>query len=286
MSWSKCLGQPLALPVQGLPQGQVAVLLADGAQMDRLTARLGSLHQRIAHATVFRAPLGPEQADATPHVLAFERVGDAASAFAGLAAHARSHGALSLLVTPLPAEELATRLRRRLDAVLPDGLDCVNRYFDGRVAPHLHEALEAAQRAAFFSVSSQWWVVGHDLRWQNLPSEYAADDAFEGPLHVSEKQQALLIDGCYPYAVIEHFEQTSPELLEKLPLPGRYAYLSKALTAAQRFGIDGGASAVLFCTLALTRGENFHEQPDWHAALLEVKAGRQTLQQAVKARHD
>jgi Domain of unknown function (DUF4123) len=280
---------PAALPPP-IERGEIAdgdrvALLIDGAQTDRLSVLMESLGERTDCESVFRPPLAPEAGDATPHVAGFADVGDARRCLQVIAARVRSHGAISVLVGPLTAAPLALRLRARLDAVLPDRLDCINRFFDGRVTPHLFSALQAAQRTAFFAVCRQWWLVSHDHQWQWLPVAYKEADDFEGPLHLDVRQQAQIIDGCYPYAVMEHFEQTSPDLLDDLPQARRYAFFSGALAAAARYGIDGGASAVLFCTLALTRGERFHEESPWPDALQRVRRGETTLERAVRAQH-
>ena len=94
------------------------------------------------------------------------------------------------------------------------------------------------------------------------------------------------MDACYPYTVIEHFEQTDPELLDELLPAERYTHFSQALRRAASYGIEGGASAVLYCTLTLTRGATFDQDGAWPVLLARVKRGEITLQQALKAQHD
>jgi hypothetical protein len=135
-------------------------------------------------------------------------------------------------------------------------------------------------------VAAQWWVIDHRFRWQSLACRYSSQDQFESPLELDDAQQAALIDACYPYSVIDHFAKTDEELLETVPPSERYGFFSQALKVAAEYGIDGGASAVLFCTLALTRGPRFYLQHDWQRDLQRVKAGELSLQQALKGRHD
>jgi Domain of unknown function (DUF4123) len=277
------LGPPSLAP---LTDGDHHFAVIDAAQVSQFTAKLGNSKQILAHEPLFGLTIGPANANATPHLLAVT----GPSAFSSLRRNwlerNTSHGALSWLVSPLPLAELARRLRARLDARLPDQFDCVNRYFDARVTPHLHDCLSPTQREVFFSVCRQWWVVDHTQRWHSLACNFSAHDSFEPPLTLDDRQQAHLIDACYPYAVIEHFEQTDAELLDEVPASERYAFTRATLRAAAEYGIDGGATAILFCTLALTRGPNFYDEPQWKAALAQVKSGTLTLQQAVKARRD
>jgi Domain of unknown function (DUF4123) len=280
--WS-ILTPPPCAPLNAEEQHYAVI---DGAQADRLTKRLSINQYILAHEPLFGAPLAPNASDATPHLLALADAAAFKNLMFLLADKLHSHGALTWMVSRLPPPELARRLKARLDARLPDRFDCVNRYFDGRVTPHLHHCLEPAQREVFFSTCTQWWVVDATHQWLSLPCHFAPQDAFEPPLELNEQQQAYLIDACYPYAVIEHFVQTDEELLDALPAAERYAFFRGVLQAAATFGIDGGATAILFCTLALTRGPGFYKLPEWQAALGRVQHGEITLQQAVKAHHD
>ncbi|MFG6469081.1 DUF4123 domain-containing protein [Roseateles sp. BYS87W] len=280
----QAMGMP---PLAAVREGERHYLLLDAAQVDQysryLSRWLGIAEQRPLHGR----PISHERADATPHLVVLREpsalIDHRGSA---LTSHCRFYGALAWLVSPLDIDTLAARLQHRLDAELPDEFACINRFFDARVVPHLHACLGAAQREAFFSVARQWWVVSHEHRWQSLSCEFQVDDPYRGPLHLDARQQAHMVDACYPYSVIEHFEQTDPELLDDLLPAQRYSHFSQALQRAAAYGIEGGASAVLYCTLTLTRGRRFDEEGAWPTLLSRVKRGEITLQQALKAQHD
>lgn len=232
----------------------------------------------------------PAQINAMPHLLALSHTPDYRGLLRAMSATDSDGpfgfpGALSWLVSPLQPQDMASRMRARLDAVLPDEYRCVNRFFDGRVLPHLHACLTDAQRTAFFSIATQWWIVSHDLQWRRLECRFAERDSFSGPLVLNADQQAHMVDACYPYAVIEHFLQTAPQLLDDLPPAGRYSHFADVLRVAESFGIESGAGAILFCTLSLTRGKSFHEHEPWPTLLAQVRRGAMSLQQAVRAQH-
>lgn len=280
--WSK-IAAPTLLPSD---EHQFVYMLIDGAQVDRVSLRLRPNSAMLESEAVFAQPLAPDRFEATPHLLLLRDSDAIATLMRQWQPWLTSFGAISLIVSPLPLAQLAQRLRARLDARLPDQFDCINRYFDGRITPHLHACLSPLQQQVFFSVATQWWVLNHAQEWQNLPCLFTAVDGFQAPLEFDEAQQAALIDACYPHTVIEHFMQSDEELLETVPQTQRYAYFRDALKAAASYGIDGGASAVLFCTLALTRGAEFFRLPHWAAELERVKRGEISLQQALKAQHD
>jgi hypothetical protein len=262
-------------------------LLVDGAQVERLSIRLAGLPVGFLQESLFPQPLAPDRFDATPHLLQPTGFDSARALIGGALGRAMAfHGALSYLVSPLSIEALARRLRTRLDAVLPDDYECINRYFDARISPALYECLNVSQRREFFSVCSQWWVLSHQHQWESLPCVFSEEDPFQAPLRLNSQQQAAMMDAAYPYTVIEHFEQTDPELLDDVAPAQRYTQIAQALRRAHAYGIDGGPDAVLFCTLVLTRGSGFEHEPAWAAALNRVKLGEITLQQALKAQHD
>lgn len=273
----KGIGLPDLAPESGDVQ---LVAMVDAAQVSNFSMLKWPW---LRHAVLVE-PLAEDRFNATPHLFELPDTQDIGRLAAKLEAQSQSHGALSVFVARRPISTLAAAIRRRLDAVLPDGLDCMNRFFDGRVAPHVVAALTADQRRSFCAFASQWWVVGPDLRWLSLETSEAEDgDPFEPPLRLNELQQAKIIDACYPYALIEHFERTDEELLHRIPIERRYSVLANALQAAERYGLSDGPDAMLFCTLTMTRGERFFERADWQSALSRVQRGEIKLRDAMKA---
>lgn len=281
-SWTK-IGSP---PLADLGPADRCYAIVDGAQVDRLGLRIANNQQVVTDTALFGSSLAPATKDATPHLLLLKQLQSVGQLMQLWERSMLSHGAISVVISPLDAQVLSQRLSARLDARLPDSFDCVNRYFDGRITPHLHACLSDSQRIEFFSVASQWWVVGHNYQWQSLSCAFAGQDCFESPLKLDDAQQAAMVDACYPYSVIDHFLKTDEELLDTVAPSQRYSFFSQALRDAAAWGIDGGAAAVLFCTLAMTRGPGFHSQADWQADLERVKRGDINLQQAVRNHHD
>lgn len=230
--------------------------------------------------------IAPDRFAATPHLFAITAPANLQRIVMALAGATSSHGALSVLAGSASLQEMAEAIRRRMDLTLPDGLACMNRFFDGRVAPHFVDALTAEQRLRFCSFASQWWVVGHDLRWRTVFTQEIKPDPFNGPLELDEHQQVQLVDACYPYAVIDHFERTDAELLQRLAPARRYAVFDAALREAARYGVEDGAHGIFFCTLVLTRGEHFYRSVSWQEALTKIQRKQLSLQDAARAIHD
>jgi len=276
----------LAFPPTNSTTDYQCYALLDAAQIVRYEVRFKTFGGAIESAPLFGESLAPERYGATPHLLALNTPKSFHTLVSRLKEAEASHGALSWLVSPLPFAALLAGLKQRLDARLPDNIDCVNRFFDGRVAPHLHAALTADQRSAFFSVAEEWLVIGPDFQWHPLVCEFSDEDRFFGPLEFTTSQEAQMIDNCYPYALIEHFERTDPELLDTIPSHTRYAFMRETLQTARRYGIESGSEATLFCTLSMTRGAAFHETPAWQSGLADIRQGKAKLSDVVKAQHE
>ncbi len=261
--------------------------LIDAAQLERFSQTMNlksdSILSRIA---LLGEQIAPDRYDASPHLLELAGPDSYRNLVGQFARRNASHGVMTCLVSALAASELIARLKHRLDATLPDDVECVNRFFDGRISPHLHACLGDQQRSEFFSVATQWLVVGHDHTWQSLACHFAERDPYTGPLAISVRQEAYLIDHCYPYALIEHFERTDADLLDGVPAAQRYRFFKDAMATAERFGFDRSSDITLFCTLSMTRGANFHEKAPWPEKLAAVQAGRASLQDVLKSIHD
>lgn len=230
--------------------------------------------------------ISPEQHDASPHLYELTAPEIYRRFLHQLSRTHASHGAMSCLVSNLGLSELAARLKPRLNAKLPDEFECINRFYDGRITPHLHACLDKGQRSAFFSIAAQWLVIDHEHAWQALDCQFAEHDPFIGPLVFSCKQETYLIDHCYPYALIEHFERTDPELLDTVSAKEQYQFFQNAIEMAKQFGISQSSDTTLFCTLSLTRGANFHKEAPWPEKLKAVQAGTASLQEILKSIHD
>lgn len=261
--------------------GSPAYLLLDGAQTPKVKAALRATG--IArHESLFAETTEAAAAEAGPY-LAVPVTGEPpGQILARMLRIIEVPFALSVLVSDLDFAGLSRRLTMRLDTVLPDAVQALLRFYDGRVVGHIAAVLSSEQRARMFSVASSWWHFDGDLRWKSLPCNFSATETLDGPLVLNEQQQNALIDACYPYSVIEHFAETDADLLDTVSLPERYAFFLHALSAARGYGIDGGAEAILFCTLALLRGRAFYRDAEWADRLEAVKAGRMSLRKAMQ----
>lgn len=254
-------------------------LLLDGAQYQADPAGLSR------HGMQVEALLDGEMAgigrNVAPHLLEYTSNDLLAQMQQRILRDSASPHALSCLESPLEFAQLAARLRRRLLTRLPNGKKMLLRMQDARVLEPLASVLTGKQFDAFFGFCECCWYVDTSLNWSRIDATVPVHDPEDYCLQLDTAQRRALQDACYPHAVIAHFLDTEPALLDPVPPGERYACIRDALCAARQFGLEQSADAIVFCTLALVEGRAFHQQPDWQQWLAEVAQGRRTLSEVL-----
>ena len=259
-------------------RGAYRYLLLDGAQ----TASPGQLLPRLpqaGHVRLFDGLLADGSADTSVYLVRLADDTEMVALLRRLSGAAKYTGCATFIDTPLPLGDLAERLRRRLDARLPNGKDFLARFYDGRVLPLLSNVLDDSQRDAFFALGHAWWYVAPHLVWETIALAEAEADPYAPPLELDDMQRRRLMDDAYPYTLIDHFALTDPELLGRVPPADRYRFFRDCTRMAAEYGIRDAKKLVMVCTWALLLGEGFHQEPDWQQRLQDLGAGRRTTRQ-------
>jgi hypothetical protein len=112
--------------------------------------------------------------------------------------HGTYTSSMLFLTSSLPMPELARRLALRLDAVLPEGVDVLFRYFDPRIFEMLRDVLSIEQRQGFLGVASNWWVVDRRGVLQKIVAKFSEKDDFDAPLKLTVQQERNFLDSSEP----------------------------------------------------------------------------------------
>jgi len=260
-----------------LPDGVHRYLLLDGAQCDAPQAVLKYLPH--AASRLFDGLLADGSADTSVYLARLPPGLPADAVLPHLDGHATSLGAATFIDSRLPQDVVLRRLTRRLDARYPNGKEFLARFYDGRVLPWWVQALDREQRDVFLSLGERWHYVTHDHRWDSLALTCPGSDRHQLPWTLETEQRRVLIDSAYPYTLIEHYQLTDPELLDRLPSANWYAFLRGAVALAARFGIEDSRRVLMVCTWALLAGDDLADDPAWQQRLQDFADGRRTAKQ-------
>ena len=181
---------------------------------------------------------------------------------------------VSFIESQLQMDILATELKARSDALLPDDMPVVLRFFDGRVLLTLLTVLHPEQRTIFLAFALRWAAADRRGKLVLLePQQRATSTRFAGPIEFDVAQQSAMIDAGEADAIIDVLlNQNDDRLMSMLP-PQQHECISNALAHAREFGITLLNEQVSFCSLSLELGERFYEERPWAETMPQVAAG-------------
>lgn len=257
--------------------GESRYLLLDGAQCAGIPSSMLPTMWVERATPLFDGLLPDGCRDVAPYLARLRNASDAPKVHAALSRHLTHPGAVTWLDTSLAHDELQARLLRRLHTSLSNGKRMLLRIYDGRVLPHFFNVLDPEQQSRFFSIASRWWYFSPQLEWRWIEGNVTASDPLREDLAMTREQRGQLQDACYPYSLLDHFVDTAPELLDNIPPNERYEFFRDSVAAAERMGLSAASDFVLFCTLALLEGKNFHASEAWRERMGEIASGQKSL---------
>ncbi len=190
--------------------------------------------------------------------------------------------AVLLLRSTYAHRPLADALARRLNALLPDNMPVMLRYFDTRVFASLLAVLYPEQRRMFLGVATAWWWFDRAGTSHVVPSEPCANDELPVPIPFDEAQQAALIDAADADAVVLQMLRQAPDMCESHTRGALHALVDACLPHARSHGIDDGREQALFCLTALEIGPAFYDQAPWREALQRRRQAGQSLAKLIQ----
>lgn len=145
--------------------------LADGLQYR--TARDVPLRSGPGIRALFEGTRDAALAHAGPWLIDVERAD--AALVSDIARLEQEMPSVTWLITALDLEELAARLRLKLDVELSDGSEALLRFWDPRVLARLSKTFDDAQSIEFFSHIHEWHLL-HEGRRAWIGRRHAGAD--------------------------------------------------------------------------------------------------------------
>jgi Domain of unknown function (DUF4123) len=179
------------------------------------------------------------------------------------------------IVSDISFQQMTQLLSQRTDALLPDNMTVVLRYFDTRVFGTLMQIFSNEQRREFLSAATHWTMPG---RWGELQS-YKGDTAHEIAnatlgIRLNALQEAALIESGDADALVDLMLNQGHPALSALVPPEQYEKINLALAKAKKTQINEISEQVAYCTVALELGTDFGDEPAWAPRMTLVKSGK------------
>ena len=181
---------------------------------------------------------------------------------------------LSVIASPVSAEELARHMRPYLIAMTPDTVEWPVRWGDTRVLPALLDGLTELQRGHFLAPVARWWSPARDgglLRWDGA-AELPAAAGFD-KLQLDDEVFASLVDTAEADSVLAKLYDSQPDLFA-LDSPAEcHGRVTRHLRVASANGIHAAPAREHFSALALLLNGDFTRQSAMTELLRRTRLG-------------
>lgn len=181
---------------------------------------------------------------------------------------------LSVIASPLRAEELVRHMRPYLIAMTADTVEWPVRWGDTRVLPALLDGLTEVQRGHFLAPVARWWSPARDgglLRWDGV-AELPGAAGFD-KLPLGDEVFANLVDTAEADSVLAKLYDSQPDLLVADSPAECHARVTRHLRVASANGIHAAPAREHFSALALLLNGDFTRQSAMAELLRRTRQG-------------
>ncbi|HEY8100599.1 MAG TPA: DUF4123 domain-containing protein [Burkholderiaceae bacterium] len=174
--------------------------------------------------------------------------------------HTQDIYGLSWILSPLSLVDLRGHLSGLMQVQAADGSECAMRFFDTRILPVWYDVLNFEQKLHAFGPVITWSFLNRDGMECTLKGKGNPIAPASKTLNLSHAQEDALLNATLPDVVIRQLEQSAAAELAALPVYQRYGFITDQINKARtQYRIHSLPEIILFCTLALSIGENFDQ---------------------------
>jgi hypothetical protein len=233
-------------------------LLIDADQYPGVWRILQYRFRRLPWLSLFEDTSDEEIVRAGPIVIQVET--NQTKTLAWFMDHTQDIYGLSWILSPLSLVELRGHLSGLMQVEAADGSECAMRFFDTRILPVWYDVLNFEQKLHAFGPIVTWSFINRDGMECTLKGKGHAITPTPKNLRLSHAQEGELLNATLPDLVIKQLEQSGDTELATLPSYQRYGFIAAQINKARtQYRIHSLPEIILFCTLALSIGENFDQ---------------------------
>lgn len=178
-------------------------------------------------------------------------------------------GRMCLIWSDMDQQSMARHLKQHVHVVTPEGKTALLRFQDPDVLPHALDCMAPAQRQHFLEpIQSLCWT-DLDQRWVKLPGGgQPSSPKHEETWQWTQAQLQQLDRALAPRKILDHLQQEHAEWLSGSQ-EGWCLRLRDWVQQAQAQGIADVVAWRVYCTAALTVGDDFMQAPEVISVLKE-----------------
>lgn len=233
-------------------------LLIDAAQYPGVWRILQYRFRRLPWLSLFEDTSDEEIVHAGPILIQVES--NQTKTLAWFMEHTQDIYGLSWILSPLSLVDLRGHLSALMQVEAADGSECAMRFYDTRILPVWYEILNYEQKLHAFAPIVTWGFLNRDGMECTLKGKSYSTAPAAKTLKLARAQEDALLDATLPDVVIKQLEQSGDAELATLPHYQRYGFIAAQIDKARtQYRIHSLPEIILFCTLALSIGENFDQ---------------------------
>jgi hypothetical protein len=233
-------------------------LLVDAAQYPGVWRILQYRFRRLPWLSLFEDTSNAEIVRSGPVLIQVET--NQTKTLAWFLEHTQDIYGLSWILSPLSLVDLRGHLSGLMQIEAADSSECAMRFFDTRILPVWYEVLSFEQKLHAFAPIVTWSFLNRDGMECTLKGKGHSIAPASKNLKLSHAQEDALLNATLPDVVIRQLEQSAATELAALPVYQRYGFIADQINKARaQYRIHSLPEIILFCTLALSIGENFDQ---------------------------
>lgn len=205
---------------------------------------------------------------------------------------------MTLIISALSFDDLYTHLRQFTNVQFEGGLEMYLAFWDPAILGTLvgqttdktlyvkQQVLSPEQKKILLGPIYSWWY------WDRLSQLHKIDGKGESELRrfydwrnsfeFSAHQEALMVEATFPDHLIYYLKLNNPFLVEAFNEWDLYQYVIEKISQAREYTLNGTRDILNFICLTLIYKDNFEINKLLQSSLLNVKAKKITMDQAME----
>jgi hypothetical protein len=233
-------------------------LLIDAAQYPGVWRILQYRFRRLPWLSLFEDTFDPEVVRSGPVLVQVEL--NQTKTLAWFLGHTQDIYGLSWILSSLSLVELRGHLSGLMQVKASDGSECAMRFYDTRILPVWYDVLNYEQKLQAFGPIVSWSFINREGMECTLKGKGQIAARASKTLQLSPGQEQALLYATLPDMVLQHLQNTGNSELAAMPHSHHYQFIADQIDKARaQYHINTLPELILFCTLALSIGENFDQ---------------------------